>query len=110
MSLWQDGLLAGLAAVGLASLLWLLAGAVLRPSRRCLQPVLAFLPVRGQADSAEYTLREIERLRRQYGLFGRIVLVDCGLDEVGREQVMLLADSRRGVEFCTPEQTQGYWN
>ena len=40
MEIWQDGVLAGLAAVGLTALIWLLAGALFRWRERRLPVVL----------------------------------------------------------------------
>ena len=103
MRLLQDGLVAMLAAVGVASILWLLAGLVLRFPRETLHQVVALVPARGGANGLEHAVRTLEQLRGQYGGFGSIVIVDCGLNEVGRQVAALLAREERDVSLCTRE-------
>ena len=90
MRLWQDGLTAMLAAVGLATILWMVVGLFLRRKRRLFSRVTAV--VRGEGDGAdlEYTVRTLSQLRYEQGAFGAILILDCGLDETGRRIAELM--------------------
>ena len=100
MQLWQDGLIAMLAAVGLASLLWAAARAVLftGPDRR--STAVAVIPAAGDGADLEGQVRALDQLRRERGTFRRILLVDCGLSEEGRRLAALLAADGRQVALC----------
>lgn len=103
MHLWQDGLLALLAAIGLASLLW---GAVRglffsRPRLRG-TGAMALLPARGDGESLEEQVRCLGALGRETGCFSRILLADCGLSDEGRQRAAILAADPR-VRLCGPE-------
>ena len=78
MEIWQDGVLAGLAAVGLTALVWLLAGALFRWRERPLDAVYV-VALTGGAEKLDMTLRELARERRL-----PVVLVDGGLTAEGR--------------------------
>ncbi|MDE6931401.1 MAG: hypothetical protein K2P10_08715 [Oscillospiraceae bacterium] len=100
MQLWQDGVVALLAAVGLASLVWTAVRAVLfaGPERR--REIGLLLPAQGDGERLEEQLRFLESLRRERGLSGRALLVDCGLTEEGRKLARLLAGKYRWVILC----------
>ena len=91
MEIWQDGVLAGLAAVGLTALLWLLAGSLFRWRERPLDAVYLVM-LTGGAEKLDMTLRELARERRL-----PVVLVDGGLTAEGRQRVELLT-ARYGAE------------
>ena len=57
MEIWQDGVLAGLAAVGLTAILWLLAGLLFRRREHLLDAVY-LVPLSGGAEQLDMTLRE----------------------------------------------------
>ncbi len=80
MEIWQDGVLAGLAAVGLTAILWLLAGLLFRRRERLLDAVY-LVPLSGGAEQLDMTLRELSRERAL-----PVVLVDCGLTAAGRQR------------------------
>ena len=86
-------MLAMLAAIGLATLLWLAVSVFLRLRRETLHHVVAMVPARGAANGLEHTVRTLEQLRYEQGGFGSIVIVDCGLNEVGRQVAALLRQS-----------------
>lgn len=109
MHLWQDGLVALLAAIGLASLLW---GAVRglffsRPRLRG-TGAMALLPARGDGEGLEEQVHTLQYIRGECGGFGRILLVDCGLTEEGRKLCGLLAGEDRWVSVCAPEAVETY--
>ena len=97
MEIWQDGVLAGLAAVGLTAILWLLAGLLFRRRERLLDAVYLVL-LSGGAEQLDMTLRELSRERAL-----PVVLVDGGLTAEGRQRVELLT-ARYGAVLVTPQQ------
>ena len=109
MQLWQDGLVAMLAAIGLASLMWAAVKTVLYgggPERR--QGVVALIPAQGDGEGLEQQVRLLERLRREQGALGMILLVDCGLTETGTQTARLLAKENRWVALCRKDEIPGY--
>ena len=96
MEIWQDGVLAGLAAVGLTAILWLLAGLLFRRRERLLDAVY-LVPLSG-AEQLDMTLRELSRERAL-----PVVLVDCGLTAAGRQRTELLTGGA-GAVLVTPQQ------
>ena len=109
MKLLQDGIVAMLAAVGLATLLWLAASLFLRFRREALCQVAAMVPARGSAGGLVHTVRALEQLRRDHGGFGSIVIVDCGLNQVGRQVAALLARDERDVALCGREELADFF-
>lgn len=97
MEIWQDGVLAGLAAVGLTAILWLLAGLLFRRRERLLDAVY-LVPLSGGAEQLDMTLRELSRERAL-----PVVLVDCGLTAAGRQRTELLTGGV-GAVLVTPQQ------
>ena len=97
MEIWQDGVLAGLAAVGLTALLWLLAGSLFRWRERPLDAVYLVM-LTGGAEKLDMTLRELARERPL-----PVILVDSGLNEMGRQRVELLT-ARYGAVLVMPQQ------
>ena len=63
MRLLQDGLVALLAAIGLATLLWLIVSVVFRLHKETLHHVSALVPARGAANGLEHTVHTLEQLR-----------------------------------------------
>lgn len=100
MQLWQDGIMALLAAVGLASIIWTVVRAVLfaGPERR--RELLALLPAQGDGERLEEQLCALGALRREQSLFGRVLLVDCGLTEEGRKLAEALVRKHRWAALC----------
>ncbi len=108
MQLWQDGLLAMLAAIGLASLMWMAVRAVLfaRPARR--SGVVALIPAKGDGDLVEEQVHTLALMRSEQGIIGQVLLVDCGLTEEGQKLCKLLAREDRWVSLCRPDQIGSY--
>ena len=92
MELMGDGLIAFLAAVGVSTILWLLAETLLRRHSPVAQAVLV-LPVRGDGATLERALH----LTMEQRTTGEtpILLADCGLDETG----LRLAQSLTPVSY-----------
>ena len=91
MVLLQDGLLAFLSAVGLTTVVWLAAGALLHTGRPVIPGLLLVLPLRGEALAMEADVRELRRLQTRLP-GAKIVLADCGLTEDARGLARYLAD------------------
>ena len=100
MRLLQDGLVAMLAAVGLATILWMVASLFLRNRRRLFSNVAAVVQARGAGENLEYTVHTLSQLRYDRGAFGTIVILDCGLTEEGRELAQLLTREEDCVALC----------
>lgn len=98
MLLLQDACVAFLSAVGLTSLVWLIAGGLLRSARPVIPGVLLVLPLRGEALAMESDVRELRRVQGQLP-GSRIILADCGLTEDARKLAQYLADRERDAEL-----------
>ena len=98
MTLLQDGILAFFSAVGMTTVVWLAAGAVLHAGRPTIPGLLLVLPLRGDALAMEADVRE---LRRSQGRLpgAKIVLADCGLTEDAREVAQYLADREENADL-----------
>ena len=108
MQLLQDGLVAMLAAIGLASIMWMVVKAVLyAPMERRRQGAVALIPAQGDGECLEQQVRAVSLLRREQGVLGA-VLVDCGLSEEGLRLAQLLAREDRWVAVCTKETIGDY--
>ena len=91
MSVFRDGVIAFFSAVGITTVVWLLAGALLHTGRPAIPGLLLVLPVQGDAPALEHDVRELRRL--QGGLPGaKLVIADCGLTAEARGLADYLAD------------------
>lgn len=108
MQLWQDGLVAALAAVGVMSLLWGLAQAVLAIRQPAGKQALALLTAQGDGSDLQEQIYILMNLGRAHGIIGRILVVDCGLDEEGQKLCRILARENRWIIFCRPEEVAAY--
>lgn len=104
MQLWQDGLLAMLAAIGLASIIWTVVRAVLYAGSERRQGAAALLPAAGDGEHLEEQVLALRQLRRDTGMFGRTLLVDCGLTEEGKRLAGILARENRWLSLCSREE------
>ena len=91
MMLLQDGCIAFLAAVGLTTVVWLVAGAIFHAGRPMIPGLLLVLPLRGEALAMESDVRELRRVQGQLS-GAKIVLADCGLTPDARRLAQDLAD------------------
>ena len=98
MTLLQDGILAFFSAVGMTTVVWLAAGAVLHAGRPTIPGLLLVLPLRGDALAMEADVRELRRVQgRLPG--AKVVLADCGLTEDAREVAQYLADREENADL-----------
>lgn len=108
MNLWQDGVMALLASIGLASILWTVVRAVLFSGPEVRREVAALVPVQGDGERLEEQVRDLQRLRQESGAFGRALLVDCGLSEEGRKLAGLLVRDHRWLSLCGRDEIGKY--
>ncbi|MBU5626016.1 hypothetical protein KQI82_03555 [Oscillibacter sp. MSJ-2] len=104
MNLWQDGIVAMLAAVGLTSLVWIVVGAFLRMSRSPVMKPVMVLPASGAAPALQQSVHELEQLRGELRAYTTIVILDCGLTDEARKIGELLCAEDRAVVLCTAEE------
>ena len=105
MVLLQDGLIAFFSAVGVTTVVWMVAGALLRAGRPSIPGLLLVLPLRGEALAMEADVRELRRAR--HSLPGsKIVLADCGLTEDARALAQYLADRGENIILADGEPFQ----
>ena len=98
MALLQDGLIAFLSAVGLTTVIWLVAGVLRRTGKPTIPGLLLVLPLRGEAFTVEADVRELRRLRNQLP-GAKIVLADCGMTEDARVLACYLAEREQNAEL-----------
>ena len=105
MKLMGDGLIAFLAAVGVSTILWLLAETLLRRHSPVAQAVLV-LPVRGDGATLERALH----LTMEQRTTGEtpFLLADCGLDETGLRLAQSLTQRYSRVQLCPAEELENY--
>ena len=96
MVLLQDGIIAFLSAVGLTTVVWLAAGAVLHTGRPTIPGLVLVLPLRGEALALEGDFRELRRIRHRLP-GATIVLADCGMSDDARALAAYLADREENV-------------
>lgn len=105
MELMGDGLIAFLAAVGVSTILWLLAETLLHRHRPVAEAILV-LPVRGDGATLERALC----LTMEQRTTGEtpILLADCGLDETGLRLAQSLTQRYSRVQLCPAEELENY--
>ena len=100
MLLLQDGVLAFLSAVGLTTIVWVIAGALVHLGGRPAIPgLLLVLPLRGEALAMESDVRELRRVQGQLP-GARIILADCGLTPDARQLAQYLAGRGKNAEVA----------
>lgn len=99
--LYQNCVICALAAIGLVTLLWLLASLLLLP-RRKESSAVALLPVKGTAPELEFTLRRL--LHCPEAGFSHIVILDLGLQQDARQRACLLLREDPRLLLCRKEE------
>jgi len=108
MQLWQDGVVAVLAAVGVVELLWKLAQALMTKNRPAPKRALAVISAAGDGSSIQEQVRALTAIGRESGVIGRILVADCGLDEEGQKLCRILERENRWVILCRAEDVVHY--
>ena len=107
MRLWQDGIIAFLASIGTASILWAVVRFFLfAPPRR--QDAVALISARGNGEDLEAQVRALSLVRGEQGIVGEILLVNSGLTEEGEALCRLLARQYRRVSLVTMDEIPKY--
>lgn len=109
MHIVTDGVIAFLAAVGLAGLVWLTADWLVRRREVPLRAAIV-LPVRGAAEELDYAVYTACRVRRRLGRYTPVLVVDCGLEEKSRLRAELLAENNNCVAVILPSQIEETMN
>ena len=97
MQLLQDGVIAALAAVGLATIVWFTVTALTHPRERVRSETAVIV---GAAETLEHTVRTLESERYASGGFSRIIIADCGMDEDAQRVAQLLCRESFDVTVC----------
>ena len=98
MNVFRDGVIAFFSAVGMTTVVWLLAGALLHAGRPTIPGLLLVLPARGDAPALEHDVRELRRV--QGSLPGaKLVIADCGMTEEARALASYLSARTEGVSL-----------
>jgi len=105
MSIVTDGVIAFLASVGLAVLIWLPVDWLLRRREVSLHAAVV-LPLRGAAEEMDYAVYTACRVRGRLGRYTPVLLVDCGLEEKSRLRAELLAENNNCVTVLAPSQLE----
>lgn len=105
MSIFWEGVVAFLAAVGLTALLWLLADALLRRREPSLHAAIV-LPVRGGGEQLDYAVYTACTVRERLGRYTPVLLVDCGLEEPARQRATFLAENNNCVTVIAPSELE----
>ena len=107
MRLWQDGIIALLASIGTATLLWWMVQALIyMPPRH--RGTVVLVTARGDGDELEAQIRALSLTGGNLHPVSGILLVDCGLTEDGRTLCRHLARQYRRVTLIVPEDIPKY--
>lgn len=89
MTLLADTVIALLAAIGLAAVLYLVVRAAGGKKELC-SPVYLILPVSERTKEMEQSVAELQLLRRQYGGAAKAVMLDTGMDDQQHRMARIL--------------------
>ncbi len=107
MRLWQDGIIALLASIGTATLLWWTVQALIYVPPRY-RGTVVLVTARGDGEELEAQIRALALMSGEQHLVGEILLVDCGLTEEGKTLCRHLARQYRRVTLIAPEDIPKY--
>lgn len=100
MELFQEGIVAFFAAVGIAWAVWTAAQALFLSKRECLEPCVVLIAAKGSAPMLERTVEALLALRFHQQRFARVWIVDCGLNGEGQKMACLLSARHEEVALC----------
>ena len=95
------------AATVIFGVIWMIYGS-LRTPVRCGEKasVCTMISVRENAEGLEQTLRGLVWLQENGTLLGRIVIVDCGMDDEGRALTRLAVKKYGNIVICQAEEVR----
>ena len=105
MHIVTDGVIAFLAAVGLAGLVWLAADWLVQRREVPLRAAIV-LPLQGAAEEMDYAVYTACRVRRRLGRYTPVLVVDCGLEEKSRLRAQILAENNNCVAVLLPSEIE----
>jgi hypothetical protein len=105
MVLLQDGLIAFFSAVGVTTVVWIVAGALFHAGRPMIPGLLLVLPLKGEALAMETDVRELRRVQGQLP-GAKIVLADCGMTADARGLAQYLADRQENAALVDAKEFQ----
>ena len=103
MEMLQDGIIAMLSAVGLTTLLWMLAGLLTRP-RRCREAAYIVVPAGRETKRLAETVRCMLRLNDELRAFRKIIILNQGADKETEQIAKLLLREQEEMILCTEEE------
>lgn len=106
MEILLDGVVAFLAAVGITTVIWLLANLLVQ-RREPVLPWTLVLPLHG-AEDIDWAVYQACRHQYRLGQQIRVVLLDCGLEEKGRRRAQTLAENNGCVTVLVPSQLEDF--
>ncbi len=93
-----------LAAAGIVLVIWVIGAALLLPAREdCV-----LLEARGDAEDLQQRVRSYRFLCDSGLMRTRILVVDCGLSQLGRERAQRLAEDET-IELCGEQAVPEVW-
>ena len=95
--------MAFLAAVGISTVVWVLADAVFSRREKTIHASI-LLPLSGTAEEMEFAAAAASRTLRRLHSDGMVLLVDCGLAEDSIRRAGILAREESGVKLVYPEE------
>jgi len=105
MELMQDGVIAFFCAVGMTTVVWLIAGALLHTGRPVIPGLLLVLPLQGEALAMEADMRELRRVQSRLP-GARVILADCGMTEDARALAQYLSDREANAVLMNAREFQ----
>ena len=108
MSIFTDGLIAFLAAVGLTTLVWLAADLILSRRRSPLRAAVV-LAAEGNAPALEWAVWTACAAARELGRGTQVIIADCGMDEDARTRAKILEENNEWVTVAAPSDVEQYF-
>ena len=105
-NVFWDLVIVFLSASGVVLVIWCLLGALLHPVFD--EEMVTYLPVRGNGDNVEQTVRAYAWLRSGRLSGGKLVLVDLGLDRQGLQRTAVICSRYDWVICCTETEAKNY--
>ena len=103
--LW-DLVIVFLSASGVVLVVWCLLGALLHPVFDA--DMVTYLPVRGDGGKVEQSVRAYALLRSGRLSGGKLVLLDCGLNQQGRQRAEAVCRWYEWVSCCPATENETY--
>ncbi len=107
VSILRDGVIAFLAAVGLVGLTWSLAGLLVRRGRRSLRAYIV-LQAQGDAAGLDWAVHTACRVAPELSRETQVLLVDRGLNDMGRQRAAVWEENNACVAVLAPSQLEEF--